>query len=122
MTTRLKILSFGLIVSLIVAVTDYVNRNNERPKPLYEIKRVLCLQNVSLISQRLRVKKRLLKMHRIKINLVQKHTVNFYQYQKRYLKCPVGTATHSIKQKQTNMGAEPEILNNRQLEAEQTNG
>ena len=33
MTTRLKILSFGLIVSLIVAVTDYVNRNNERPKP-----------------------------------------------------------------------------------------
>ena len=33
MTTRLKILSFGLIVSIIVAVTDYVNRNNERPKP-----------------------------------------------------------------------------------------
>ena len=29
MTTRLKILSFGLIVSIIVAVTDYVNRNNE---------------------------------------------------------------------------------------------
>ena len=33
MTNRLKILSFGLAVSLIIAVNDYYQRNASKPRP-----------------------------------------------------------------------------------------
>jgi|TARA_B100001027_G_scaffold214228_1_gene186118 hypothetical protein len=119
MTTRLKILSFGLIVSLIVAVTDYVNRNNERPKPSVRNKKSSVSPKRQSYKSKITRQKKIIEDASDKNQPSSETYGEFLPIPEEILEMSSWNRNPFIKQKQTNMGAEPEILNNRQLEAEQ---
>ena len=119
MTNRLKILSFGLAVSLIIAVNDYYQRNASKPRPSVRTK-------ASGSSQKSKVRR--LKINRQKdiiTNAAQKNEPNIESHGE-FLPIPEdiialnGWARNPfMKRKQKDLGSEPVILSNRELDSEQ---
>ncbi len=119
MTNRLKILSLGLVLSLIVAVADYSARNDKRPRP--RVKTKAQVEN----SKRKTKRTKITKQKTIIQNAVQKNEENlethgeFLPIPEEILAMNTWERNPFIKKKITPMGSEPEVIANRDLQTEQ---
>ena len=119
MTTRLKILSFGLIVSLMLRLLTMSTEIMNVLSPLYEIKKSSVSPKRQSYKSKITRQKKIIEDASDKNQPSSETYGEFLPIPEEILEMSSWNRNPFIKQKQTNMGAEPEILNNRQLEAEQ---
>ena len=119
MTNRLKLLSLGLVLAIIVAVADYNARDDKRPKP--RIKTKVQQENNKRKTKRTKItKQKTIIQDAVKKNEENLETHGeFLPIPDDILAMTTWERNPFIKQKITRMGSEPEIIANRELEAEQ---
>ena len=75
MTPRLKILTAGLVLSLIYAISDYITRNSD--KPVVEVKREVKARPKTSRISRERIKRVRAKSAKLEASKTRKNQINF---------------------------------------------
>ena len=75
MTPRLKILTTGLVLSLIYAISDYITRNSD--KPVVEVKREVKARPKTSRISRERIKRVRAKSAKLEASKTRKNQINF---------------------------------------------
>ena len=75
MTPRLKILTAGLVLSLIYAISDYITRNSD--KPVVEVKREVKARPKTSRISRERIKRVRAKSAKLEASKARKNQINF---------------------------------------------
>jgi len=119
MTNRLKLLSLGLAVSIVISVADYFSRTSQKPRPSIKTKK-------SNKSKKHNVKMTKISRQKEMIQDASKKNQPNIETHGEFLPIPDEVLSMNgwnrnpfMKRKLTQMGSEPEILTNRQLDTEQ---
>ncbi|MFL2982763.1 MAG: hypothetical protein ACJZ12_00045 [Candidatus Neomarinimicrobiota bacterium] len=120
MTNRLKILSLGLVVAIVFAVTDYVQRTSQKPRPTIRAKKTTTNAKKRTVRR-----SKISRQKEIIQDASKKNEPNIVTHGD-FLPIPEDIIAMDrwnrnpfMKRPLPEMGSEPEILSNRQLDKEQ---
>ena len=119
MTNRLKILTTGLVLSLIFAINDYYQMSKKRPKPRVTTRKAKpSPQKIRKKSNISRQKKVIEEAAKSNLSAMETHG-DFLDIPEEILQMHQWSRNPFIQKKNLQMGSEPEIISNRNLNEEQ---
>ena len=119
MTNRLKLLTTGLVLSLIFAVNDYYQMSKKRPKPRVTTRKAKpSVQKIRKKSNINRQKRVIEEAAKSNLSAMETHG-EFLEIPEEILQMNQWNRNPFIQKKVLKLGSEPEIISNRNLKSEQ---
>ena len=119
MTNRLKLLTTGLVLSLIFAVNDYYQMSKKRPKPRVTTRKAKpSVQKIRKKSNINRQKRVIEEAAKSNFSAMETHG-EFLEIPEEILQMNQWNRNPFIQKKVLKLGSEPEIISNRNLKSEQ---
>ena len=119
MTNRLKILIFGLVLSLTFAINDYYQMSKKRPKPrVTKTKSKPSIRKIKRKTNLARQKKVIEEAAKSNLSAMDTHG-DFLEIPEEVLQMSEWNRNPFIQKKTDELGSLPEIISNRNLDQEQ---
>ena len=119
MTNRLKILVLGLVVSIVIAVTDYVQRSAQKPRPSIRTKNTTDTKKRKVKRTKLSRQKEIIQDASKKNEPNTGTHGDFLPIPEDIIAMNTWNRNPFMKRPLPEMGSEPQILSNRELDKEQ---